>query len=399
MNQIIRNKKRRKSEQGRKSKSNLNFSQIRNNKLKYTITSTKMNYNENNNIITNNNLNDFFMSDKNQKNLPENPSDYKAISLKKMSYYNPMNNKVIIYNNFAPKRNQKKLTQTNIQSFLNKLKMNQLNRKKSYNYKNNYSSIERLNSIEKNIKDAINNMKIEIEKEDKDIKISSTLSPKLDKNKKTFSPTLKLHYLKKKSKRSTNKKLQLSFNEESNKKNNDFSFKKCFSNKRSKSFNFNETYKIKLFTKIKKKINYDLLNITYNEDDDESDKENDKGFSFHPNSNFIFIFDLLLILANIFSFILLPLSIANNKDIREKDYIIKEIINYSIDIIFLLDTILGFFRGYYNFEMNIIRNNKKICSNYLKTFFIIDLIESIPIYSINKIFLKYREDILYSKDN
>jgi hypothetical protein len=123
--------------------------------------------------------------------------------------------------------------------------------------------------------------------------------------------------------------------------------------------------------------------------DDESDiNENYYGFSFFPNSNYILIFDFILIVSNLYTFIIIPLNAARNKNLREKDVLIQEIFHYLIDIIFLFDFIISLFRGYYDFEMNIIRNNKKIIIHYLKSYFFIDFLQAIPLFTIIRIFMK-----------
>ena len=182
------------------------------------------------------------------------------------------------------------------------------------------------------------------------------------------------------------------------------SFNAMPSKKRSKSFDISEQNKNKLMNDIKKNIyeriaKNNLIDIYDNNledlDEDSDDNEKNDGFSFNPNSNIIFIFDLLLIMANLYSIIFIPLIIVKHKDIREKKNIFEEIINYLNDIIFLADFIISFFRGYYNFEMNIIRSNKEILMNYLSHHFITDLLESIPIFSIIRIFMK-SSNIVYS---
>ena len=147
---------------------------------------------------------------------------------------------------------------------------------------------------------------------------------------------------------------------------------------------------------MKKEIKTNLLfNIKDNNsfDVDSDNNENLNGFAILPTSNFIFIFDFLLIIANLYTFIFLPLTIAHNEDIRNKESIIKEIIHYLIDLIYLSDFILTFFRGYYNIEMNITRNNKIIILNYLKNDFTSDLLEAIPIFSLIRIFMKSKNNI------
>ena len=175
----------------------------------------------------------------------------------------------------------------------------------------------------------------------------------------------------------------------------DYSFKKNYKKKRNRSFNMSEKSKKKLLQKFKNKIykktNERILTLNNNDtayDDSEDNNENYKGFAFLPTSNIIFTLDLLLIIADLYTFITLPLFVAKNKDIRKRDNIILEIIHYMVDLIFLLDCIIGFFRGYYDYEMNIVRNNKLIVNRYLKKYFIIDFLQAIPLYTIIRIFMK-----------
>ena len=48
------------------------------------------------------------------------------------------------------------------------------------------------------------------------------------------------------------------------------------------------------------------------------------------------------------------------------------------DLIYFIDLIAGFFRAYYNFEEVLIFKKRYMCLNYLKGWFIFDLIEAIP---------------------
>ena len=61
-------------------------------------------------------------------------------------------------------------------------------------------------------------------------------------------------------------------------------------------------------------------------------------------------------------------------------------INFFIDIINIIDLFLGFFRAYYNWEEQLIKKKRKIALKYLSGWFLFDLIASIPIYTINKIY-------------
>ena len=77
-----------------------------------------------------------------------------------------------------------------------------------------------------------------------------------------------------------------------------------------------------------------------------------------------------MIIANVYSFIVIPLSIAKNENILRKESNFKEMMNYLNDLIYILDFLVSFVRGYYDYEMKIIRNNKRIIIHYLKQEFL-----------------------------
>ena len=45
-------------------------------------------------------------------------------------------------------------------------------------------------------------------------------------------------------------------------------------------------------------------------------------------------------------------------------------VKYLNDLIYILDFLVSFVRGYYDYEMKIIRNNKRIIIHYLKQEFL-----------------------------
>ena len=252
-----------------------------------------------------------------------------------------------------------------------------------------------LNLIEDNIKKVLNNLlvKIEEKKQNNVSQREETMSPEKKLNRLASSPNLKFVFIKKKMKNPKHNLHTSVLIKETNI--SDFSFHQNHGKKRSRSFDYNSHLKKKLIKRIRNRL---LKNTNKKstviqpadpvlDDDDESDEnKNIYGFSFDPNSNFILIFDIMLIVSNLYSFIFFPLHAAQNKALSDHDSILHEILCYSIDFIFFLDFIITLFRGYYNFEVNIIRNNKKIIIHYLKTFFLIDLIQSIPLYTIIRIF-------------
>ena len=99
-----------------------------------------------------------------------------------------------------------------------------------------------------------------------------------------------------------------------------------------------------------------------------------------PNNKYILIFDYLIIFLTLYSLIFIPINISTSICIN--DFIFQNIINYFMDLMYLIDLILSFFRPYYNFEDQLVYNNYKIIFHYLSSYFFIDLISSIPFYSI-----------------
>ena len=109
---------------------------------------------------------------------------------------------------------------------------------------------------------------------------------------------------------------------------------------------------------------------------------------FSKTKTFIFFFDLILIISNIYCIIFIPLDLARNENIFERESNYKEIMKYLADCIYLLDFVISLFRGYFNYEMSIVRDNKEILIHYLKQDFFMDLIEGIPIYSLIRLINK-----------
>ena len=291
----------------------------------------------------------------------------------------------------------------NILSISNQNRRNSINFGKENNSKNRRKSLfkiknvhfidnsnDKFNSIENNIKQVLNNMKIEIKKEEEAI-----IVPPIKQMRKTSTPNIKFYCPKTKSKKSRKRSMRSSssFIEEYNCNEMNFSFKEKKIKKRSNSFDLNELTKKKIIKSLKYMINKRSSikhlnnNISDNSSDDDSDENNKKstGYAIHPNSNFIYTFDLILILVTLFYFIFIPLKIAKNKEIIQNISTAKEILYFFVDFIFLFDFIISFFKGYYNFEMQLVTNNKEIIFHYLKKYFISDLLEALPIYSIVRV--------------
>ena len=318
----------------------------------------------------------------------------KSIKMKNNSFYNNFHMNNLEFNNRFSKRYSIELKNRK-NKYFHRI-MPRIN-SKSFNKKyNHYISTKcfspSIEKLENNIKEVINNMKNEIKKKNEEFKVMSTESF-IDKTmKKNFRPNPDLKFI------FSNK-----FNNISNKKNTylvqnniildlNFSFIKNNSIKRANSFDFSELAKKKIIKALRKKAKKNRKKLNkefernkmlqvYTETESISPSE---GFAFHPDSIFVFIFDIIIILANLYSFIFLPLRIAKNEDIRGADTLFDEMVLYLIDIIFISDLIISIFRGYYNDEMEIIKNNKKILIHYIEHDFFMDLFEALPINLIIK---------------
>ena len=145
-------------------------------------------------------------------------------------------------------------------------------------------------------------------------------------------------------------------------------------------------------------INYRVLrrkqNIYDSLDDEECDDAEEINHLFiNPNSYFVLVFDYLLICSVIVSVISVPLYLAKTHNFCIKSKIeIVHFLNLFIEFMNLMDLFLNFFRGYYNWEEQLIYKKRKIIIHYIKGWFLFDLISAIPVYTLNKINEPYCND-------
>ncbi len=258
----------------------------------------------------------------------------------------------------------------------------------------NKTSVQ-LKNIQKDIKKAIHNMKKEIQKKEEGTIRINSLQP--NTSKLTSSPNLQFFFTLNKVKSIKNKKskkfeyLNGSLVTKEKFILNDNSFRKEMKKKRNNSFDYNGHIKKKIMKRIRDKMykkhknNSTLKNKNDSSSDETDNINNYRGHSIPPTNTFIFIFDFLLILANLYTFIVIPLSVAQNHDIRERGHLATEIIHYTIDLLYLLDLVICLFKGYYDHKMKIIRNNRLIIKHYMKKYFVSDFLEAIPLYTIIRI--------------
>ena len=88
----------------------------------------------------------------------------------------------------------------------------------------------------------------------------------------------------------------------------------------------------------------------------------------------------MTLIISIISLIYIPYFLAFSLNECKYEFISGTAIFFLFnDLIYLIDLISGFFRAFYNFEEVLIVKKRYMTLNYLKGWFILDLIEAIPL--------------------
>ena len=136
-----------------------------------------------------------------------------------------------------------------------------------------------------------------------------------------------------------------------------------------------------------KEINYRKLvktKILYDSFDEcESGNENDEGgYYLSPQSLFIKIFDFLIIISNLFVISFNPYYISIMKYFCYPKPFLFKYIYFFVDILFIFDLLLGFWRSFYNQNYQLVKKARYIIRHYIATDFLFDLIQSFPFFSL-----------------
>jgi len=127
---------------------------------------------------------------------------------------------------------------------------------------------------------------------------------------------------------------------------------------------------------VRKKEIYDSM-------DDEEYKEEVIDFFISPDSWYIRVFDSILLFASMFYFIFVPFFLSRNTLMFDCSSFLRSTF-FIIDMIYIVDLIINFFRAYQNYEEHLIRKTRNIILHYIKTWFILDFVQAIPYFSIIK---------------
>ena len=119
------------------------------------------------------------------------------------------------------------------------------------------------------------------------------------------------------------------------------------------------------------------------DDEEVIDEEIIYNFYISTNSITIYILDSIVLIAIIFEIYYLPVYTSFHiSSYKIYTNIFDSVIFYLIDLIYIIDLITGFFRAYYNFEEVLVKKNTDIYSHYLTGWFILDLIEAFPFFTL-----------------
>ena len=112
---------------------------------------------------------------------------------------------------------------------------------------------------------------------------------------------------------------------------------------------------------------------SYSEEED-SDKENDFEYVIMPDNKYKGYFDCVLTFILVYSSIILPYTMAfyDNESTSDK------VIDWIFTFILLCDIVLSFFSAYIDNDDNVIKNRKRIIHNYIKSWFVIDVLSIVP---------------------
>jgi len=131
-------------------------------------------------------------------------------------------------------------------------------------------------------------------------------------------------------------------------------------------------------------------------DDDESGKEEENYSNiFLPSSPIIFLLDIFLFLSSYYTLFYIPLRMAKANCFCSDESISNKGLLYFIDILYISDFCISFFRAYFNYQFKLVKNNINIIFHYLKNDAFFDFLEAIPIFSISEYLCILNKEVNY----
>ncbi|OQR81564.1 Voltage-gated Ion Channel (VIC) Superfamily [Thraustotheca clavata] len=113
---------------------------------------------------------------------------------------------------------------------------------------------------------------------------------------------------------------------------------------------------------------------------------------FHPEENFLVNWQLAIAIAIVYSTIMVPYRIGFNSDPTGTGLTF----DLFVDSFFFLDILISFRTAYYTTERQLIVNQKTIIFSYLRGWFMIDFVSTLPIDTIGSYFISNSSQVLAS---
>ena len=127
-------------------------------------------------------------------------------------------------------------------------------------------------------------------------------------------------------------------------------------------------------------------------DDEEFEDAIDiNNYYISPDSIYLYIFDSVIVILSIYNIFYLPYYLAQDSFLISTYFNIKVLLFHIIDIFFIIDLLISFFRSYYNYDEQLVNNVISMSLHYINNWFLFDFIAAIPFFSIF-FYLEYREE-------
>ena len=121
------------------------------------------------------------------------------------------------------------------------------------------------------------------------------------------------------------------------------------------------------------------------DDEEEMDEEEIDIYYIEPDNMFLYIIDSITFISSLIILLYFPICLAKTKFFCNEIRDMNAILFYSIDMIYIIDLVINFYRSYYNYDEILIKNKIHIFIHYLKTWFLLDFICCIPIFTLIKV--------------
>ena len=118
------------------------------------------------------------------------------------------------------------------------------------------------------------------------------------------------------------------------------------------------------------------------DDEEVEDAIDINNYYISPDSVFIYIFDSFIAISSFYIIFFLPLYLAHDTFIFSSYLNFKILSFYLVEVLFIIDLLISFFRAYYNYDEVLVNNVYDMSLHFFNNWFFIDLISSIPFYSI-----------------